>query len=356
MTRRPDKSAPLAAPDPHCGGTHRLGVGAELPGLLRDLGADPMGVLAAAGAPVGILDDPDGRISFAMSGHILEQAVLATRCPHLGVLLGLRISAQSRGLVADLMATAPTLKDALIDLTVNQIRYLDGAVSYLTVQDGAGFWGYALQSMPRHGLAPILDTAEGIAAAAVLSLTGRRAEEVRLSHAGSGDGAAYRQAFGIPVTFDAEQTGLVLPPDLLATPVLSADPALRRSLQRQVAEYWARAQPPVAEQARRVLAALVTTDHPTQERVAVALGLHPRTLNRRLQAEGTSFRAVLAQARHDVACQLLGATRLPVTQIGLALGYATPPGFVRAFRREAGLPPSAWRRRLAGPEPARAAS
>jgi AraC-like DNA-binding protein len=37
---------------------------------------------------------------------------------------------------------------------------------------------------------------------------------------------------------------------------------------------------------------------------------------------------------------------MPVTEIGLVLGYASPPGFVRAFRRSAGLPPSEWRRAL----------
>ncbi|BDG70452.1 hypothetical protein Rmf_03810 [Roseomonas fluvialis] len=67
-------------------------------------------------------------------------------------------------------------------------------------------------------------------------------------------------------------------------------------------------------------------------------------MNRRLQGEGTSFRRVLDQARHEMACQLLGTTRMAVTEIGTALGYATPPGFVRTFRRSAGLPAREWRR------------
>ena len=87
---------------------------------------------------------------------------------------------------------------------------------------------------------------------------------------------------------------------------------------------------------------------PTQEVIASALGIGVRTLSRRLQDEGTSFRAVLDQARYEVACQLLGATRMPVTEIGVALGYASPPGFVRAFRRSAGQPPSEWRRARGG--------
>jgi AraC-like DNA-binding protein len=100
----------------------------------------------------------------------------------------------------------------------------------------------------------------------------------------------------------------------------------------------------MAEQARRALAAHVTAGEASLDVVAAMLNLGPRTLNRRLQVDGTSFRAVLDLARHDVACQLLGGTRMPVTDVGVTLGYASPPGFVRAFRRTAGHAPSEWRR------------
>ena len=70
------------------------------------------------------------------------------------------------------------------------------------------------------------------------------------------------------------------------------------------------------------------------------IGISQRALNRRLQAEGTRFRAELDKVRHDIACQLLGMTRMPVTEIGVALGYAWTPAFVRAVRRAAGLAPS----------------
>jgi AraC-like DNA-binding protein len=325
-------------------GTHRVGVVTELPAALLALGVDPKAVLAAAEVPPEMLRDAENRIPFDMLGQLLAEAVAISGCPHIGVLTGLRGGTHSLGLVGRLMATAPTLRDAILDLCVNQVRFIEGAVTYLTVQDGVGVWGYAVQAPPMRGVPAILDGAIGIAVAMLREFCGARGEEARFGHAAPADASGYRQALGIHCVFDADQTCIVLPAALLAAPVRSADPALRKILQRQVVEYWARAQPPVAEQARRALAAYVTAGEPTLERVAATLGMGPRTLNRRLQAEGTSFRAVLAQARHDVACQLLGTTRLPVTEIGMALGYATPPGFVRAFRRSAGQPPGEWRR------------
>jgi AraC-like DNA-binding protein len=325
-------------------GTHRVGVVAELPATLLELGVDPKPVLAAANVPAELLRNPENRIAFATLGHLLEQAVAASGCQHLGILVGLRGGLQSLGLVGRLMATAPTVREAILDLCVNQVRYIDGAVTYLTEQGGAGHWGYAVRASSQRGVASILDGAMGIGVSMIAQLAHQRPEEARFSHAAPADAASYRRVLGVRVVFDAEQTCVVLSPGLLAAPVRSADPALRLLLQRQVAEYWARAQPTAAEQTWRALAAHVTAGEPTLAVVAASVGLGPRTLNRRLEAEGTSFRAVLDAARHDVACQLLGTTRMAVTEIGMALGYATPSGFVRAFRRSAGQPPSEWRR------------
>ena len=79
------------------------------------------------------------------------------------------------------------------------------------------------------------------------------------------------------------------------------------------------------------------------EAVASELSMHPRTLNRRLHAEGKSFRELINEARFDVARQLLAGTRMDVADIALALGYADPSGFTHAFQRWSGVAPSEWR-------------
>jgi AraC-like DNA-binding protein len=84
-------------------------------------------------------------------------------------------------------------------------------------------------------------------------------------------------------------------------------------------------------------------------RVADAMGLHERTLRRRLHAEGETLHSLLAQARFEVACQLLRETRLGLQDIADALGYAEAPVFVRAFRGWAGCTPGHWRVRQLKP-------
>jgi transcriptional regulator GlxA family with amidase domain len=48
--------------------------------------------------------------------------------------------------------------------------------------------------------------------------------------------------------------------------------------------------------------------------------------------------------RMQVAMQRLRETRQPVAQIAFGVGYESEAAFTRAFRRELGQPPAAWRR------------
>lgn len=84
---------------------------------------------------------------------------------------------------------------------------------------------------------------------------------------------------------------------------------------------------------------------PSREELADSLGLSSRTLDRYLAREGAAFRQLSRQAMLEKAQGLLRDSPMPVTGIALELGYADAANFTRAFRREAGCSPQAWRRR-----------
>jgi len=73
------------------------------------------------------------------------------------------------------------------------------------------------------------------------------------------------------------------------------------------------------------------------------LGIHKRTLNRRLAENDTSFARVLAEVRFQIARQLLADTDLPLVDIAATLNYTDTSTFSRAFRAWAQMPPSKWR-------------
>ena len=92
---------------------------------------------------------------------------------------------------------------------------------------------------------------------------------------------------------------------------------------------------------------------PGQEQVAAALDVSVRTLRRQLDAEGTSFRAVVDQTREDLAEELLATAGCTVAQVARRLGYAEASSFVHAFRRWKGVSPRRWAREASLASPGR---
>lgn len=84
------------------------------------------------------------------------------------------------------------------------------------------------------------------------------------------------------------------------------------------------------------------------ERVAQALHLSQRTLQRRLQEEGTSYQQLLDDTRRDMADQYLQQPGLTLLEVAYLLGFADPSNFFRAFRRWFGCTPNEYRARRQG--------
>jgi len=84
------------------------------------------------------------------------------------------------------------------------------------------------------------------------------------------------------------------------------------------------------------------------EEAAAGLGLSPRTLHRRLQDEGSNFRAIKDALRRDLALARLARQGESVARVAADLGYSEPSAFFRAFQGWTGEAPSAWRRRVLG--------
>jgi AraC-like DNA-binding protein len=101
-----------------------------------------------------------------------------------------------------------------------------------------------------------------------------------------------------------------------------------------------------ASTAERVHAALLETlpagDH-TMTTVAHHLATSPRTLQRQLQAEGTSFQAVLTSTREYLARHYLTHSAMTTADIAYLLAYDDTNSFYRAFRTWTGSTPDTVR-------------
>lgn len=83
----------------------------------------------------------------------------------------------------------------------------------------------------------------------------------------------------------------------------------------------------------------------TIEAIGRAVGLSRSALHQRFtQLVGVPPMQYLAQWRMQTAACLLLESRSPVAAIALEVGYDSEAAFARAFKRQVGRPPAAWRR------------
>lgn len=76
---------------------------------------------------------------------------------------------------------------------------------------------------------------------------------------------------------------------------------------------------------------------------AEAAGMTVRTLQRRLTEAGVSYTQLVNTTRVDIAARWLQTGELSITEIATMLGYTDASNFTRAFRRQTGVSPQAFR-------------
>ena len=322
----------------------RVGPLAQLPVVLARRGITLEKILE--GLPVTAEDlRPELFLPIGVISTILDRTAMHEGLAAIGLLLAQAQSHAVLGPAGQLMASCETLGSALGTFVSLQMTNSTAAAAYLhAVGDdyALGFGVYAPELPSAH----IYDTAAAMACNAVHELTrgAVRPVEVLLSRAVPSDPDAYSRRFRCPVRFNEGQTCLILSGRDMGFKLPSANAKLRENLlaalQRQLAQH------PVGFSARvtHALRPLLLTGGASHRQVAAHLNVHPRTMGRRLDAEGVTFEQLKDEVRLAVSSELLARTDVAVSDVATALGYASPSAFVRAFRRWKGSTPSAWRK------------
>ena len=114
------------------------------------------------------------------------------------------------------------------------------------------------------------------------------------------------------------------------------DPQFEHALQGRTA-------PGILAQVKWVLKRLLSGSRPDLVMVAKELGLGERTLQRRITEEGTTFRRLLNETRHELVRQYLGDASVEINEAAFLVGFEDATSFYRAFRSWEGTTPAQWR-------------
>lgn len=160
--------------------------------------------------------------------------------------------------------------------------------------------------------------------------------------------AAYNAFFGCQVGFGAAATEVALPVSWLAHRLPHSDPDVREQLDRQARALLLAL--PEADAFDIALQQALVRRLPEGEvglaLVAADLCLSVRSLQRRLQQRGLTWRTLLDRTRQRLAETYLADTTLQLGEVALLLGFSEQSALNRAFRRWTGTTPARWRRNL----------
>ncbi|WP_240415993.1 AraC family transcriptional regulator [Paenibacillus periandrae] len=169
------------------------------------------------------------------------------------------------------------------------------------------------------------------------------ARSVEFSHA-MGDVKALEAYFGCPIRIGAADNRLTLHRRDLDRPFISYNkelleiliPVLDRTLNEQSSRS-------IPETVKWILKRSLTGGPLDIRTVSNEMGMSDRTLQRRLTDEGTTFKQLLTQARHEQAREYLADPKFDIKEVAFLIGYEDQNSFYRAFRLWEGETPSKWR-------------
>lgn len=164
-------------------------------------------------------------------------------------------------------------------------------------------------------------------------------QEVQLTHAWQGCG--YEQFFGCPVRYESDRSGLTFSIETVRLPLPAVNRELAKANDRILSEFdRSLTDSSVTGRVRRAVMEGLSSGKPSAKEVARMLALAPRTLQRKLQEEGTTFQEVSDAVRKDLARQYIQSGEYDLSEVTYLTGFANPSAFSRAYKAWTGRTPS----------------
>jgi AraC-like DNA-binding protein len=324
--------------------------------LVHDLGGSSTRLLRKSGVDPTAIKQLTAFISFESLIDLLEHSAADLNCPDFGLRLAERQDIGILGTLAVAMRYSGTVGDAMHCAS----RYLQVYNAAIAFSVGTGDrrgqarleFGVLVKHAPRWA-----QTAEhgiGLAWRVMTLLSEGRChlQQVWLPHSPVASETTYRARFDAPLHFRADRIALDYAARDLDLPITEKNQELHDLATTYLDSQLPRGRTQSTVQVRQAIEAMLGTGTCGHRQVASALYMHPRTLQRRLRGEGTTFEEIKDEARRDLAQRYLSQTDMPLAQVTALLDYSEQSAFGRSCRRWFHTTPRDFRNRLAPTAPA----
>lgn len=318
--------------------------------LTRSLGGDPDALLRSCGLAPHDLADPDRYLPYRRVAQAIEGAPQVLAAPDFGLRLCALQSVDTLGLLSLAIQSAPTVREGMLQVD-KYIHFHNPALRFRNFMAP----GKELECLAViHRLQPLAEMPQVTEICVfylcrlidLLSEGSLRPAAIHLRHAPLGSSAQYRRHLAQLPRFRSTFDGIAMEPLAWRRPVPRHNRLLRQFVERFLlgAGLSSGREAPMADQVRAVVASLMRVGEADLGAVARVLNQHPRTLQRRLCAEGALFEGLRDEARKAWVRQLLDQSGLSLGDISNLLGFADQSVLTRACQRWFGAAPRELRR------------
>jgi len=305
--------------------------------LQEEYGIDPAPIFASVGIDVAREVSPQCRYPLTKIRKLWSAAVAASNDPTIGLKTGWYARPANFYAFGYSWLASRTLLGGLKRLCRYQ-KMLSTATIDISIRETAD--SYALSAaFPDAATAP---PKEGLDAGmtALLKLCEIAAEKkvrpIRIELVCDNDvhPDAYREHLGAPIRFGFDVGTFYFDKATLEELLPGSTPDVAKATDKIAEQYIETLDPhQVASQVRQLLVSLLPSGHADQDLVAKRMHRSTSTLQRQLQAEGQSYRAVLDGTRRSMAEEYLRQGKMSHAQVAYLLGFSDQSNFSRAFKR-----------------------
>lgn len=307
--------------------------------VVTELGGDPDHLARRCGLPTAALDSDELLVEDLAIALLLETAAAELDCPDLGLRVAGLQDLDMLGPVAVAVKNARSATQAL-EMTSKYLFFHSKSIEITVVPDPDGEadvlglrFGYrdAEQVVPpqaadlvllflHRAMRTVFDGDYGLLS-------------VELPHPFNADPHRYESAFGAPARASRPVAALRVPATLLDRALPGGDQAVQQLALRYLEQHVPADRRSHTERTREVLHQSLATGSAALADVAHALAMSPRSLQRGLSSEGTTFARVRDEVRREIAERLLTTTEIPLYQIASALALGDASTFSQYARR-----------------------
>jgi len=313
------------------------------------VGLDPLQMLSKVGLDPGAFDEPERMISFDTWLELLAQSAATSGYQDFAMRAAIARGVPDYGPVTLLMREAENVEAAIQLYSSHLGLHADGTFIQLDKRFESPFIVMEVVGATREQSVQGTQYCVVGVTMQIRWLTGGdfQPELVSFSHSKGKSSSVAQRFFRCPVTYNQVLSGMVIPRSILAKPLVTSQPFLRKLALQHLEPVLKSPANTFTTRVRLVAKQMLEAGECSAQAVAAVFGIDRRTLNRRLSQEGENFSSVIQHLRLETTRQAIRRPNSSLAELADQLGFQSLSAFSRWFQSTFGCSASQWRKQAA---------